>query len=82
VQAGQRQTTYDYGCWGDPSIGDTSGVFEVGSARPIQDLGQFDERDPLLLTNLLAEYPGRIIYWVASREANPRDAAKASTPAA
>ncbi|NOU19221.1 MAG: hypothetical protein HOO91_16815 [Bacteroidales bacterium] len=63
-----NEKTYDYSCWFAEEFKETCGIFEVKTGRLLKDLKNYSENNPLLLSDILKEFPGLIIYWVCCRE--------------
>ncbi|MBN2737174.1 MAG: hypothetical protein JXR70_09355 [Spirochaetales bacterium] len=69
-------STYNYSCWYAPEFAADCGIFEVGTGKKLNDLSQYSENNPLKLKQILADYPGRKIFWDCCREVTKRGAAK------
>ena len=77
---GWGDATYDYSCWYLAGAGVACGIFEVGTGTLLKDLSGYTARSPLLLSRILAEFPGRVVYWDACRTVSPAGAELAAGP--
>jgi len=68
--------TYDYSCWYAKEFPDHCGIYTVGSQKPPQDLSDYTEDKPLLLSEILKSYPNCTIYWVCCRGITDRATSK------
>jgi hypothetical protein len=70
---GPNQSTYDYSCWYAPEFAADCGIYAVGEAQRQASLRAYTEARPLLLSQILAQYPNCTIYWLACREVSDVD---------
>ena len=64
--------TYDYSCWYAKEFAKDCGIYTVGSTDRTEDLSNYSEDKPLLLSEILKLYPNCTIYWVCCRESTDK----------
>lgn len=74
--------TYDYACWYAPEFAASCGLYAVHSVIAFNNLRAYTPQNPLWLSQILAEYPNRVIYWDCCRCISPAGAPLQNPPEA